>query len=128
MAGGDQLELHVSLDGEFADSETLADSAAQLIQELSDLDVDDVRQAEGGAAPPGSKGVELLAVGALIVDLARNTKVLTQIVDTVRDWLNRNDAESVRLEIGGDIIEVKGASSDERRALIESWVQRHAGT
>ena len=66
------------------------------------------------------------ALGGLIVRFAKSSKVLRQVVDTVRDWLTRNEAESVRMEIDGDILEITGATTEERRMLIESWVQRHA--
>ena len=124
--GADQIELRVVLDGS-EDDEALADSADRLLQELCELDVDDVQPASAGDAPAGSKGIELVALGALIVKLARSGKVLGQVVSAIRDWMGRNNANSVRLEIGGDVLEIKGVSPDERRVLIDDWVQRHAG-
>jgi hypothetical protein len=123
----DQIELRVVVDGS-GDDEALAESADRLLQELCELDVDDVRPATAGEAPAGSKGIELVALGALIVKLARSGKVLGQVVSAIRDWMSRNNANSVRLEIGGDVLEIKGVSPDERKVLIESWVQRHTGT
>lgn len=121
-----QLELRVALDGDGLDDEALADCAAQLGDELAELDVDAVEPAAAGDAPPGAKGVELMALGALVVKLAGSRKLLGQLVDTVRDWISRSDADSVRMEIDGDILEIKGASAAEREALIDSWVSRHA--
>jgi hypothetical protein len=72
-------------------------------EELTDFDVDEVANVASGDAPPGAKGVELLSLGALVVKLAGSTKLLGQVVEAVRDWLSRNDADSVRLEIGGDV-------------------------
>jgi hypothetical protein len=123
--GAEQIELRVALDGS-DDDEALAESASQLLEELSELDVDDVQPATAGDAPAGSKGIELVALGALIVKLARSGKILGQVVGVVRDWMTRNSASSVRLEIDGDVLEIKGVvSPDERKTLIDSWVQRH---
>ena len=125
MARG-QVEVRVGLAGDDLDSDALAECAAMLGQELADLDVDEVASLPTGDAPPGAKGVELLAVGALVVKLARSTKVLGQMVDTMRDWLRRNHADSIRLEIDGDVIEIKGAAQEERKVLIDAWVSRHS--
>jgi len=123
---GNQIEVRVGLAGGDLDGEALAECAAMLSQELADLDVDEVASLSTGAAPPGAKGVELLAVGALVVKLARSTKVLSQVVDTMRDWLRRNHADSIRLEIDGDVLEIKGVSQEERKTLIDAWVGRHS--
>lgn len=127
MAGG-QIEVRVGLAGGDLDSDALAECATMLGQELADLDVDEVAALTSGSAPPGAKGVELLAVGALVVKLAKSTKVLGQVVDTMRDWLRRNHADSIRLEIDGDVIEIKGAAQEERKVLIDAWVNRHSGS
>ena len=124
--GPAQLELRVALAGDGLDDEALADCAAQLGDELAELDVDAVEPAGAGDAPPGAKGIELMALGALVVKLAGSRKLLGQLVDAVRDWISRNDADSVRMEIDGDVLEIKGASAADREALIDSWVSRHA--
>lgn len=123
----EQINLRVGLASSVLDDDALADCAAMLGEELSELDVDEVGGAAIGDAPPAAKGVELLAVGALVVKFVRSRQLLGKLVDTVRDWLSRNDADSVRLEIDGDVIEIKGASDAERKALVDHWVQRHAG-
>ena len=121
-----QMELHVALSDIGLDDDTVADRAAMLREELSELDVDEVGSVAAGEAPPGSKGLEFLALGGLVVRFARSGKLLGQVVDAVRDWLTRNEAESVRMEIDGDVLEITGATTEERRLLIESWVQRHS--
>lgn len=125
MAGED-LEVRLTLVAGGLDEDSLAECATALGDELAELDVEAVEPAAAGDAPEGAKGVELLAVGALVVKLASSAKVLRQVLDTVRDWVQRNDAEKVRLEIGGDVIEVEGASPEERRALVDAWLLRHA--
>jgi hypothetical protein len=125
----DRMEIRVALTDPSLDGDELATRADLLRGELADLDVDEVSPAVAGDAPPGAKGVELLALGALVVKLARSTKVLAEVVDTVREWLSRSgggSSGSIRLEIDGDVLEIAGLSADERKALIDQWVQRHA--
>ncbi|MGI8686301.1 MAG: hypothetical protein ACR2MO_14640 [Acidimicrobiales bacterium] len=121
-----QLELRVALSPGWLDDDAVAECASMLGEELAELDVDTVEPATGGEAPAGTKGVELVALGALVVKLVRSRALLGQVVEAVRDWASRNDAGSVRLEIGGDVIEIKGASQAERDTLIDAWVRRHA--
>ncbi len=125
MAGHD-IEVRVGIASEGLDADALADCVARLGEELADLDVHEVAGAPAGNAPPGAKGVELMAIGALVVKLARSTRVLGQVVDALRDWMARNHADSVRLEIDGDVLEIKGATPEERKTLIEAWVRRHS--
>jgi hypothetical protein len=125
-SAANQLEVRVTLSDGGLDDDTVAEQAAMLCQELAQLDVDEVGSVAEGVAPPGTKGIELLALGGLFVKFARSHKILSQVVDSVRDWLTRNEAESVRMTIDGDVLEITGATTDERRVLIESWVQRHS--
>ena len=123
---GDQIEVRVTLEAAGVDADALADIAGQLQDELAELDVDDVRPSTSGDAPAGSKGVELVALGALVVKLVRSRRVLGQVVAAVRDWLTRNDADSVRIELDGDVLEIKGVTAADKKALIDNWLERHA--
>ena len=118
-----QLRLQVAEAG--LDSEELADRATALVGELSQLDVDDISPVTEGEAPPGSKGLELATIGAMIVTLVRSREKLAEVVATVRDWLGRGGGGNVRLEIDGDVLEVSDVSAAERKKLIDTWVQRH---
>lgn len=120
----DEVEVRVAVAG--ASPETTTEGALLLRGELGQLDINDIADVPAGDAPPGAKGVELLALGAMVVKFARSSTLLRQMVDAVRDWVSRNDAQSVRLEIDGDVLEVTGASSADRRELIDLWVARHS--
>src|SRR5690348_9015344 len=103
----EQIELRVAVDAPGVDDDTLTESVSVLIGELSELDVDDVQNATAGDAPEGSKGIELALLGSLIVKLVRSRKIIVQVVDAVRDWMSRNNADSVRIELDGDVLEIK---------------------
>jgi hypothetical protein len=108
------------------DAEELAVLVRRLRTELLDLDVDRVEPLVTGEAPEGTRGVELLALGGLVVQFVLQPEVLTSIVDGVRSWVQRQSARSVKLTLDGDSLEVTGVSSQEQERLVELWIARHA--
>jgi uncharacterized protein YjiS (DUF1127 family) len=124
-AGPGELSVEVQA-GSDTDTEELAQLAGRLGTEFLDLDVDAARQPVRGEAPEDAKGAGLLAAGELVVGLVASPEVLTSIIDTVRSWLRRNRARSVKLTLDGDALEVTGVSSAEQERLIDLWVTRHA--
>ena len=123
--GPGELSVEVQA-GSDTDTEELAQLSGLLRAEFLDLDVDAVRQPVRGKAPEDAKGADLLAAGELMVGLVASPEVLASIIDTVRSWLGRNRARSVKLTLDGDTLEVTGASSAEQQRLIDLWVTRHA--
>jgi hypothetical protein len=117
------LELETVPD---TDSEEFAALVQRLRTELLDLDVDRVEPLTAGEAPEGAKGVELLALGVLVVQFVLQPGVLTSIVDGVRSWIQRQSVRSVKLTLDGDSLEVTGVSSEEQDRLVELWIARNA--
>jgi hypothetical protein len=107
-----------------ADAEELAELTSRLRRELLDLDVEAVELPQAGEPPAGSKAVELVALGALVVTVAKSD-LLASVVATVRSWLSGHQQRNVKLEIDGDVLEVSGVSSKEQRRLINEWLRRH---
>jgi hypothetical protein len=58
-----------------AEPERLEQQSSSLRRELLDLDVDDVAVRGEGAAPDGSRGVDLVAVGELLVAMQGSFEV-----------------------------------------------------
>jgi hypothetical protein len=110
--------------GPDADGEQVAEATLQLRRELLDLDVDSVELATGGAPPPGTRAVELAALGALVVTVAQSP-LLASVVAAVRSWLAGSPQRSIKLELGGDVLELTGLSSMEQRRLTDEWLRRH---
>ncbi|GLH99566.1 hypothetical protein [Phytohabitans aurantiacus] len=121
-----QLNLQLGEDG--ASAERLDTLTGYLRQELLDLDVDDVRRAQGGAAPPGTRAVDIMALGGLVVTLGRTAGGLKDVVAAVRRWLARGDGvrRTVKIEIDGDTLELSEVSATEQDRLITLFVSRHA--
>ncbi|MCW6011045.1 hypothetical protein K1W54_41865 [Micromonospora sp. CPCC 205371] len=122
-----QLNLQLGEDG--ASAERLDTLTGYLRQELLELDVDDVRRAQGGAAPPGTRAVDIMALGGLVVTLGRTAVGLKDVVAAVRRWLARGDGvrRTVKIEIDGDTLELSEVSAAEQDRLIMLFVSRHAG-
>jgi hypothetical protein len=120
-----ELAAVVEADASY-DAEELADLTRRLRSELLDLDIDSVEPVAGGEAPAGAKGVELLAIGGLVVRFVLRAEVLRSVAHTAAAWVGRQRARSVKLTLDGDVLEVTGLSSAEQSRLIEVWVARHA--
>jgi hypothetical protein len=116
---GIQVEL-----GPDADAEEVAEAAQQLRRELLDLDVDSVQLPAGGKPPPGTRGVELAALGGLLVTVGQS-QVLGSVIAAIRSWLGGSPGRSIKLELDGDTLELTGISSKEQRRLVDEWLQRH---
>lgn len=121
-------ELRVQLGEEGADAQRLDTLAGYLRRELLALDVQDVTALSDGPPPPGSRAVDVAAVGGLLVTLGRTTEGLRAVVTAVRNWLARGDAttRTVRLELGGDVLELSEATAEEQDRLVALFISRHA--
>lgn len=119
-----QLCLHLSEDG--ADADRLEQLAGYLRTELLDLDVGGVTKLPVGKPPPGTRGFDVAAVGALLVSLGQTATVLRAVVVGVQNWCVRGHRSlTVRLELDGDVLELSGASAADQRQLVELFVSRH---
>jgi hypothetical protein len=110
--------------GPDAEAEEVAEATLQLRRELLDLDVDAVEVPRAGDAPPGTRVVELAALGALLVTAAQS-QLLGSVVAAVRSWVAGSPKRSIKLELGGDVLELTGVSSAEQRRLTDEWLRRH---
>jgi hypothetical protein len=109
--------------GPDADAAEVAEATLQLRRELLDLDVDAVEPQRAGEPPPGTRAVDLAAFGGLIVTIAQST-LLPDVLAAVRAWLSRAQSRSIKLELGGDVLELTGVSSAEQRRLADEWLRR----
>ena len=122
------LELSLQLSEEGADAERLAVLTGYLRAELLQLDIENVTASPAGEAPPGARVVGVAAVGALLVALGQSANGLQAVVSAIRAWLRRGDGtpRTVRLELGGDALELSQASAADQERLIELFISRHA--
>ena len=119
------IELLLEFDATGADAAELERTTTNLRRQLLELDVESVDRPTAGAAPPDARGIDLAAVGALLVALQQGTDVVSKIVTLVRSWVDREDGRTVKLTIAGDTIELTHASDEDQRRLVEAWLARH---
>jgi len=124
--GREQADLQIELGLGDADPAEVDEVTSRLRNELLELDVDRVQRASAGEAPPGTRAVELVALGGLVVSLARNSDKIAAVVRTLQGWLVRDSARTIKLELDGDSIEVSGVSSADQERLIAAFIERHA--
>ena len=66
--------------------------------------------------------------GSLLVTLNAAGGVFTSVIAVVQDWLARHSAaQSIKITIDDDTIELGRASVQEREELISTWLLRHSG-
>jgi hypothetical protein len=120
--------LAIELTETGAEPERLEELTIDLRRELLALDVDDVARVSAGDAPPGSRSIDLAAIGALLVTMNQTTDVLAHIVSTVRDWLRRSPEpkRSVQMTIGGRSIELSAASDEQQDRLVAEFIKAGA--
>jgi hypothetical protein len=106
------------------EAEEIAEATRQLRRELLELDVA-VETPSAGEPPPGSRAIDVAMLGALLVHLA-DPDMLAGVVAAVRSWLGGSSKHSIKMELNGDVLELKGVSSQEQRRLTDEWLARHA--
>lgn len=117
------LDVQVAV-GPDSDADEVANATLQLRRELLHLDVDAVEVPRADEPPPGSKAADVMALGALVVHIA-DSQLLAAVVAAVRSWLVGSSRRSIKLELGGDALELTGVSSKEQRRLTDEWLARH---
>ena len=122
---GSEVRLQLSEDG--ADAERLDTLTGFLRQELLQLDVEDVTALPAGTPPSGSRAFDVVAVGGLLVALGRSAEGLRAVVLAVRKWLSRGEGmrRTVRLEVGGDVLELSEATAADQQRLVDVFISRH---
>lgn len=123
---GEGIELAVEIDaGPDADQMEIGELSRSLSGELLELDIDQVTPA-AATAPEGAKVGDAVTWQTLLVTLSASGGVLTTVIAAVSEWLRRRQ-HSVRvvLKIGNDSLTLPAPTEEERRLLVETFVQRH---
>jgi hypothetical protein len=117
------LRLEIELEPD-ADATEFEYATTQLRHELLELDVDGVDLPAGAPPPADTRGLEMAALGTLIVGAGR--AAIGPIVQAVQSWVARRSSRSVKITIDGDSIELSNASQEDQRRLLESFLAGHA--
>ena len=78
-----------------------------------------------GPAPGGSKGVELVAIGALLVHVTDSVPVVNAVVTSVRQWLARTawSGRSLKITVEGRTLELSAATAEQQQQLVAEFVR-----
>ncbi|HEX5013094.1 MAG TPA: hypothetical protein VFV72_02960 [Candidatus Limnocylindrales bacterium] len=120
-----QLSVSLKVDDDIGQLE-YEELTAALQRELLQLDVSAVDRVPAGPVPAGARGVDLAALGELIVSIGQSAPVLGQVVEVIRAWASRSPKRTATLTLGGDTLELSGLSERDQRAVIRDWMARHA--
>lgn len=87
-------------------------------------EVETVRAAPGGPAPEGTRGVDLAAIGALVVTAMPTAEVLTKLLGVIRGWLPRSGgAATMKVTVNGHTIELV-PSKEQKEALVAAFIDQ----
>lgn len=122
-----QLTVEVRVDG--ADDSELAEFTSQLRDRLMDLDVHSVHRLASGEAPEGARAGGQVEFASLVVQLlAQQPGVLQSVIDSIRSWAGRGRVRTVKITLDGDSIELSDPTTEQQERLVDTWVNRHAGS
>lgn len=86
-------------------------------------EVERVEQASAGPAPEGSKGLEIAAIGSLIVGVTPAVQAVGKVIDVVRNWLAARAPSTppLQMTIGDKSITVS-ADQEQQDALVAAFI------
>ena len=90
-----ELLIELSLEG--GDAAELDDLTRQLRAEVEELNVDSVEQVSAGAAPEGTKALDLAAIGQMAVTLAPT--IVPPLFDLLKSWVERKPSTPVKVRV-----------------------------
>lgn len=124
MADEVLLELYDDADATAEETEGLTQG---LRSELLGLEeVAEVSRGTAGPPPPGTRGLDVAALGALVVAVEPTIGAISRIVSVVRDWLAHRGGDqtgqTVRITVKGQSIELGAATAAQQQELVDEFL------
>jgi hypothetical protein len=120
-----QKKIKLFIDSQESDDERLLELTTNLHEELEQLDVETIRTPTQSSLQEGAKSGDVVTWGQLLLTLAASGGVLTSVIATLKAWLLRQTKCSIKVEMDGDVLEIKGVDSEDQRRIIDQWLARH---
>jgi hypothetical protein len=117
------VAVHVTLGG--SDMDDVDVSAASLAGRLREIDRVTVTR-EPEVAPPDTRAGVVDALGVLIVSLPAQKVLLTRALNLLGSWMEARGDRTVSIEIDGDHMVMPLTTPEERAAIVETFLRRHA--
>lgn len=119
-------EMQIEIFDPDADDEELNALTETLRQDLLSLDVDSVSRPSVGPPPEGSKGLDVAAVGAILVALKSSVEVASQVVSAISSWMHRKkgspSTQTLKLTMNGQTLELSAATLEQQHKLVDAFV------
>lgn len=122
---GNLKEIKLSINSHKSDDEHLLQLTMLLRDELEQLDIEKITTPSHASQPEGAKSGDVFSWGLLLLTLAASGGVLSTLITALKSWVLRQNECSVKIEIDGDVLEIKGVDSEEQRRIIERWLALH---
>jgi hypothetical protein len=115
-----EQSLELQLDTSDGDAEELERLTRQLRGQLEELDVDAVEPISGGPAPEGTKAVDWVVIGGLVVRYG--PAGVSAVVRSVQAWVSRDARRSVTIREGDRELVLDAATADQQERLVEAFL------
>ncbi len=117
MASTDLIELRLEIEAEGVPEDDLDRMTRQLLSELRETDVESVDLAEDVRAPAGTKAVDPVTTGALVMTVL--PAVLPKVIDLAQGWMNRGSGRTIKFKgrIGEQDIEFEGPPEELQKLI-----------
>jgi hypothetical protein len=120
------LEIQLGGPDEAAAEELDALTSALRRELLEVTEVQEVVRPTVGTPPEGAKGLDVLAIGTLLVTVARSAGGLRAVTGAIRAWLSGQPDRTVKIRLGDDELVTGGLSAADQERLITAFIERHA--
>ncbi len=119
------LQISLSVDPASGDEDRVTEDAISLARELRQLDVHSVESMSRAGSPAGTRSVDMVSVGSLVVLATGSRVLLKSVLDIVQDWLARRQSGMVSVKIGNDELILTYTGKSEKSKVVDAFVTRH---
>jgi hypothetical protein len=125
----DEVMVELYAEGKPVDPEEIDRVTLALRRELLDIDeVAAVGSVAAGPAPPGARGLELAAIGALAVSVQPTADVLVKVFAILKGFLVRRESaprSTLRVTVNGQMIELS-PTKEQQAQLVARFIDATA--
>lgn len=121
---GDQVM--VELFSKDADADELDRMASALRRDILGIpEVAQVSPVSAGAPPPGTRAVDVAAIGAFLVTVKPSVQLLGKVVGVVRAWLGRSQTGTLKITVNGSTLELT-PTQQQQEELVRAFLAKAA--
>lgn len=126
----DEILVELFNEGTPVDDDEIDRMTLALRREFLEIDdVISVSAASAGPAPPGARGLDMAALGALAVAAQPTVDVLVKVFGVLRSWVGKRGgttrSSTMRVTVNGQSIELT-PTKDQQEALVARFIEMTA--